>query len=133
MNITQVSKKYNVSTDTLRYYERIGLIPPVTRDKHGYRDYTDYDCKWVYFAKVMRGAGVSIESMIEYVSLFMEGENTKDARKQILLDQQDELERKIKEMQETLGYLKHKIDVYEERILKYEEQLIPENKQKNKD
>lgn len=132
MNITQVSKKYNVSTDTLRYYERIGLIPPVTRDKHGYRDYTDYDCKWVYFAKVMRGAGVSIESMIEYVSLFMEGENTKDARKQILLDQQDELERKIKEMQETLGYLKHKIDVYEERILKYEEQLIPENKQKNK-
>ena len=133
MNITQVSKKYNVSTDTLRYYERIGLIPPVTRDKHGYRDYTDYDCKWVYFAKVMRGAGVSIESMIEYVSLFIEGENTKDARKQILLDQQDELERKIKEMQETLGYLKHKIDVYEERILKYEEQLIPENKQKNKD
>lgn len=132
MNITQVSKKYNVSTDTLRYYERIGLIPPVTRDKHGYRDYTDYDCKWVYFAKVMRGAGVSIESMIEYVSLFIEGENTKDARKQILLDQQDELERKIKEMQETLGYLKHKIDVYEERILKYEEQLIPENKQKNK-
>lgn len=86
MNITQVSKKYNISTDTLRYYERIGLISPVTRDKHGYRDYTDYDCKWVYFAKVMRGAGVSIESMIEYVSLFMEGENTKDARKQILLD-----------------------------------------------
>lgn len=133
MNITQVSKKYNISTDTLRYYERIGLISPVTRDKHGHRDYTDYDCKWVYFAKVMRGAGVSIESMIEYVSLFMEGENTKDARKQILLDQQDELERKIKGMQETLGYLKHKIDVYEKRILKYEEQLIPENKQKNKD
>lgn len=131
MNITEVSKKYDIPTDTLRYYERIGLIPPVTRDKHGYRDYTEYDCKWVYFAKVMRNAGVSIESMIEYVSLFMQGECTKDVRKQILLDQQEELEQKIKGMQETLGYLKHKINVYEDHILKYEEQLVPDKKNNN--
>ncbi len=129
MNIKEVSEKYNISTDTLRYYERIGLIPPVSRNEHGYRDYTEYDCNWVFFAKVMRNAGVSVESMIEYVSLFLEGNNTQDIRKQILLDQQEKLESKIKSMQETLKYLKHKIAVYDDYILKYEEQeLTPHNK-----
>lgn len=128
MNITEVSKKYNIPVDTLRYYERIGLIPPVTRNKNGYRDYTEYDCNWVYFAKVMRNAGISVESMIEYVSLFMQGGDTKDVRKQILIDQKEQLEKRISELQETLGYLKHKIDVYESHIIKYEEQLEPQNK-----
>lgn len=128
MNIKEVSKKYNISTDTLRYYERIGLIPPVTRNEKGYRTYTEYDCNWVYFAKVMRNAGISIESMIEYVSLFMQGKNTQDARKEILINQQKELEKKIENMQETLGYLNHKIDVYEEHIIKYEEQQLDPNK-----
>lgn len=128
MNITEVSKKYDIPVDTLRYYERIGLIPPVTRDKNGYRNYTEYDCNWVYFAKVMRNAGISVESMIEYVSLFMQGGDTKDIRKQILIDQKEQLEKRISELQETLGYLKHKIDVYESHIIKYEEQLDPQNK-----
>lgn len=129
MNIKEVSEKYDISADTLRYYERIGLIPPVSRNEHGYRDYTEYDCNWVFFAKVMRNAGVSIEAMIEYVALFLEGNNTQDARKQILLNQQEELEIRIKSMQETLGYLKHKINVYEDHILKYEkEQLDPHKK-----
>ncbi len=128
MNITEVSKKYNIPVDTLRYYERIGLIPPVTRNKNGYRDYTEYDCNWVYFAKVMRNAGISVESMIEYVSLFMKGGDTKEVRKQILIDQKEQLEKRISELQETLGYLKHKIDVYESHIIKYEEQLDPQNK-----
>lgn len=128
MNITEVSKKYDIPVDTLRYYERIGLIPPVTRDKNGYRNYTEYDCNWVYFAKVMRNAGISVESMIEYVSLFMQGGDTKDIRKQILIDQKEQLEKRISELQETLGYLKHKIDVYESHIIKYEEQLEPQNK-----
>ncbi len=125
MNITEVSKKYDITPDTLRYYERVGLIPPVTRNKSGYRDYTEYDCKWVYFAKVMRNAGVSIEAMIEYVSLFMRGGDTKEVRKQILIDQYDQLEKKVEEMQESLRYLRHKIDKYEERILTYEEDLTP--------
>ena len=125
MNITEVSKKYNITPDTLRYYERIGLIPPVTRHKIGYRDYTEYDCNWVYFAKVMRNEGVSVEAMVEYVSLFMQGGNTKEVRKQILVDQYEQLEKKVEEMQETLRYLKHKIDRYEDHILTYEKKLTP--------
>ena len=76
----------------------------------------------------MRNAGISVESMIEYVSLFMKGGDTKEVRKQILIDQKEQLEKRISELQETLGYLKHKIDVYESHIIKYEEQLDPQNK-----
>lgn len=126
MNIKEVSQKYDISTDTLRYYERIGLIPAVPRNEHGYRAYTEYDCRWVYFAKVMRSAGISIESMIEYVSLFMQGDSTKDARKQILIDQQEKLEKRIEDMQATLEHLSYKINGYDEYIVKYEEQLDPQ-------
>jgi len=61
MTITEVSKKYELSPDTLRYYERIGLLPSVNRNKGGIRDYTEEDCKWIEFIKCMRGAGLPIE------------------------------------------------------------------------
>ena len=64
MPITEVSTKYALSADTLRYYERIGLVPPVHRTSGGIRDYTDEDCNWVGFIKCMRGAGLPIEVLI---------------------------------------------------------------------
>ena len=56
MTISEVSKKYDISTDTLRYYERIGLLPPVPRTKSGLRDYDENSCKSVEFIKCMRNA-----------------------------------------------------------------------------
>ena len=76
MTIAQVSQKYGVSADTLRYYERIGLLPPVGRTKSGIRDYTEEDCNWVNFIKCMRGAGLPVETLIEYVGLFGQGDET---------------------------------------------------------
>ena len=98
MTITEVSKKYDLSQDTLRYYERIGLIPTVNRNKSGIRDYTDEDCKWVEFIKCMRGAGLPIEVLIEYVALFQEGESTIQARKEILIDQREKLLARMQEL-----------------------------------
>ena len=63
MTITEVSKKYNLSKDTLRYYERIGLLPGVNRNKSGLRDYDEEDCRWVEFIKCMRNAGLPMEEM----------------------------------------------------------------------
>ena len=123
MMITDVSKKYGISVDTLRYYERIGLIPPVNRNESGYRDYTEEDCEWVYFAVAMRSAGIPVEALIEYVDLFQKGINTIDARKKILLEQRELLAERIGDMQKVLERLDRKIDGYEERILKYEEKL----------
>ncbi len=123
MTIAEVSRKYDLSADTLRYYERIGLIPPVNRNSSGNRDYTEGDCRWVKFIKCMRNAGLSIELLIEYVSLFQQGKATIDVRKELLLEQRRQLAEKVQELQNTLSYLDHKINGYEERMLKVEEDL----------
>jgi len=52
MTINEVSKKFDLSQDTLRYYERIGLIPSVNRNKGGIRDYTEEDCRWSNLSNV---------------------------------------------------------------------------------
>ena len=100
MTIAEVSKKYDISADTLRYYERIGLIPPVHRTAGGIRDY-------------MRCAWLTIEALIEYVSLAQQGESTVDARKELLIEQRRLLQERIEEMQSTLQRLDKKIDRYE--------------------
>ncbi|EKQ58108.1 MULTISPECIES: MerR family transcriptional regulator [unclassified Clostridium] len=123
MTITEMSKRFNLSQDTLRYYERIGLIPPVNRNSSGVRDYTEEDCKWIQFAKCMRGAGLSIEVLVEYVSMFQQGNSTIKARKELLIEQRNQLSEKVKEMQETLDRLDQKIDGYEERVLVKEKEL----------
>ena len=69
MTIAEVSKKVNLSADTLRYYERIGLIPEVNRTESGIRNYTEEDLGWIEFSKCMRNAGMSIEALIEYIKI----------------------------------------------------------------
>lgn len=123
MTITEVSKRYELTTDTIRYYERIGLIPHVNRNKSGIRDFTEEDCRWVEFIKCRRGAGLSIEILTEYVNLFQEGSSTVKARKELLIEQRNQLADRIREMQETLDRLDRKIDGYEELFLTKEEDL----------
>ena len=88
MKIAEVSEKFGLSADTLRYYERIGLIPAVTRGQNGIRDYTETDIKRVEFVKCMRSAGLSIETLIEYMSLLQQGDQTIETRKELLKEQQ---------------------------------------------
>lgn len=123
MKINEVSKLYDISADTLRYYERIGLIPPVTRNEAGIRDYSEKDCGWVQFAKCMRTAGLSVESLIEYVELFQKGDNTRAARKEILIEERAKLMERMAQMQETLDKLNWKIDNYY-KCVEYEEKNL---------
>ncbi|MFL0198276.1 MerR family transcriptional regulator [Clostridium sp. WILCCON 0269] len=123
MMIAEVSQKYNITADTLRYYERIGLIPHVNRSTSGIRDYTEEDCNWVEFIKCMRNAGLSIEALVEYVTMFQQGNSTIKTRKQLLIEQRSQLAERINEMQQTLQRLDKKIDGYEEKVLIKEEQL----------
>ena len=113
MNIAEVSKTFGLSADTLRYYERIGLIPPVNRNKSGVRDYTDEDCGWVEFIKCMRGAGLQIEALIDYVALYQQGDDTSEARRDILIEQRRQLAERVNVMQKTLKRLDFKIEVYD--------------------
>ncbi len=124
MTIAEVVGKYGLSADTLRYYERIGLIPPVHRTSSGLRDYREGDLKWVEFIKCMRGAGVSIETLVEYVALFQRGRDSIPVRKALLLEQRRQIEGRIEELQVALQRLDRKLDGYEERMLKIEENLF---------
>ena len=125
MKIAEVSQQYGLSADTLRYYERVGLIPPVHRSESGIRDYNELDLRRVDFIKCMRSAGLPVEVLIEYIALVQKGDRTIEARKEILVEQRELLMARMNEMQKTLDLLDHKIEVYENAVLKKEKQMIP--------
>ncbi|WP_019911011.1 MerR family transcriptional regulator [Paenibacillus sp. HW567] len=114
MAIKQVSERFNISQDTLRYYERIGLIPPVNRNKSGNREYSEEDCNWVEFIICMRNAGLSIEVLIEYLELLQQGDETSGARKDLLIEERKQLTTRIEVMKKTLERLDTKILRYEQ-------------------
>jgi MerR family transcriptional regulator, aldehyde-responsive regulator len=124
MKIAEVSERYSLSADTLRYYERVGLIPPVNRNGGGIRDYNELDLRRVDFIKCMRGAGLPVEVLIEYVALVQKGDKTIEARKEILKEQRTLVAARLAEMQKTLDLLDHKIEVYEKAVLKKEKEMI---------
>ena len=123
MMIAEVSKKFDLSQDTLRYYERIGLFPSVNRNRSGIRDYTEEDCNWVEFIKCMRSAGLPIEVLIEYVGLFRQGDETSEARKELLIEQRKQLIIRMEDMKKTLERLDYKIAVYEQVVVEKEKEL----------
>jgi MerR family transcriptional regulator, aldehyde-responsive regulator len=125
MKIAEVSQQYGLSLDTLRYYERVGLIPHVNRNESGIRDYNEIDLRRVEFIKCMRSAGLPVEVLIDYVALVQKGDKTIEARKEILIEQRELLVARMSEMQKTLDILNHKIEVYENAVLKKEKQMIP--------
>src|SRR5512139_1763794 len=124
MKIAEVSEKYSITSDTLRYYERIGLIPPVNRNEVGIRDYNDLDIRRVEFIKCMRSAGLPVEVLIEYMDLVQRGDQTIETRKEILKEQRALLAARIQEMQKTLDLLDNKIRVYENAILTTEQTMV---------
>ncbi|WP_225046569.1 MerR family transcriptional regulator [Lacticaseibacillus kribbianus] len=112
MNIQKVAETLDVSADTLRYWERVGAIPPVPRSQSGYREYDTAALDWCNFAKCMRAAGVSIEALIEYIALYQVGPQTTDARKRLLEDQLATIAAKLQEVQGTYDRLSEKIAHY---------------------
>ena len=116
MTIKEVSEKFGISQDTLRYYERVGMIPHVTRTAGGIRNYQESDLGWVEMELCMRSAGLPIEAMIEYVRLFQEGDETIPARLQLLLDQREALIEQQAQIDSTLKRLNYKISRYERAV-----------------
>jgi DNA-binding transcriptional MerR regulator len=124
MNIAEVAEKFDVTRDTLRYYEKAGLIPRVVRTPGGTRNYTEYDCGWIDFIKCMRNAGVQVNALIEYVRLFQQGDATAGLRKRILVLERDRIAAQVSEMQRTLDRLNVKIERYEKDIIPAEKELV---------
>lgn len=126
MTIKDVAEKFDLSQDTLRYYEKVGLIPKVNRNSSGIRDYTEQDLRHVEFVKCMRQAGLSIEVLAQYISLYQDGDKTASDRRQILVDEREKLQERMVEMQETLDRLDFKINNYD-RVLRGETKIKRED------
>lgn len=124
MKIKEVSQKYNIPADTLRYWERQGAIPPVNRDEAGYRDYDQEDMDWISFAQCMREAGVSIEYLIEYIELFKGGKKTLEARKDLLREQLKVIKKHLDEVQNTYDLINKKVQNYETHVEGYHGKLL---------
>lgn len=116
MTIKEVCEKYDITADTLRYYEKVGVIPEITRTAGGIRNYSESDLKWVENAICMRSAGVPVEMIIEYVRLFQMGDDTFEARCNLLKEAKVEVEAARKKYDDALKRLTYKIDKYEEAI-----------------
>lgn len=113
MTIKEVSEKYGISPDTLRYYERSGMIPPVTRTSSGRRDYQSDDLEWVEQAVCMRNAGLPVDALSEYVRLCRMGDATFPQRLQLLMQQRQSLLQQQKQIRDSLYRLDYKIQRYE--------------------
>lgn len=116
LTIKEVSEKYGITQDTLRYYERVGMIPRVTRSASGHRDYQPEDLGWVELAKCLRSAGLTVEAIVDYVRLFQQGSDTVPARLELLRRQREALLAQRGQIETALSRLDRKIEGYESRI-----------------
>nr|WP_042195777.1 MerR family transcriptional regulator [Kibdelosporangium sp. MJ126-NF4]CEL22216.1 transcriptional regulator, MerR family [Kibdelosporangium sp. MJ126-NF4]CTQ92998.1 transcriptional regulator, MerR family [Kibdelosporangium sp. MJ126-NF4] len=114
--IAQAAERSGLSIDTLRYYERIGLVEPPARDSGGRRTYSDEDLAWLGFLTKLRTTGMPIRMMREYAQLRMRGNGTRGRRQQILVDHRQDVLNRIAELQVCLTALNYKIGKYEDEI-----------------
>ncbi|CAD5897701.1 MAG: MerR family transcriptional regulator [Carnobacterium sp.] len=126
MNISEVAAKYNMTPATIRYYESQGLMPAITRNKSGTRDFQEEDLKWVEFIKCMRDSGLSIHSLSKYSELYQIGEETLIERKEILMDEYQKLLKKQAMINGTVAKLEKKIENYNYKIKQSSETLYTE-------
>jgi DNA-binding transcriptional MerR regulator len=111
-SIAQAAARSGLSIDTLRYYERIGLVEPPARDSGGRRTYTDEDLGWLGFLTRLRTTGMPIRMMREYAQLRHRGVGTAGKRMQILVDHRAGVRDRIAELQSCLDVLDYKIANY---------------------
>ncbi|MDX3095802.1 MerR family transcriptional regulator [Streptomyces sp. ME01-24h] len=110
--IGEVSAITGLSAHTLRWYERIGLMPHVDRSQTGQRRFTNRDLDWLAFVGKLRLTGMPVADMVRYAELVRLGEQTFSARRELLESTRRDVLRRITELQGTLAVLDHKIDTY---------------------
>ena len=116
MYIKEVSKLYNIREETLRYYEKAGIIPKVRRNESGIRDYSEQDLGWVENAICMRKAGMTVHAIAEYVELTKPGDQTLEKRLALLMEQREKLIEEQERMNTMIDRISYKIRHFQEKI-----------------
>lgn len=114
--ISEVSALSGLSAHTLRWYERIGLMPHVDRSHTGQRRFSNSDLDWLALVGKLRLTGMPVADMVRYAELVREGERTVSERKDLLESTREDVLQRIDELRDTLAVLDHKIDLYAERV-----------------
>jgi DNA-binding transcriptional MerR regulator len=122
-SIAEVAASTGLSMDTLRYYERIGLLEPPARDSGGRRSYSEQDVTWLDFLTKLRLTGMPIKKMQEYSRLRHVGVGSASRRKQLLVEQRALVLARMAELQQSLNVLDYKISSYAEIELKFQQIL----------
>lgn len=128
MKIKEAAKTTGISANNLRYYEKIGLIPKIKKDKSGIRNYSEQDIRWINFISKFKETGAKLEYIIEYMNLAYSNEDTKEKRRNILLHIENDLETQIEHLQDCLNIIKYKIKNYDELCNPETEKMISEIK-----
>ncbi|APX72221.1 MerR family transcriptional regulator [Companilactobacillus allii] len=123
MQIKEISDRLDIRPETIRYWEKVGLVSPSSRTKSGYRDYDETNVEWIQYVKCLRVIGVPIENIKKYNELFLIGDSTINERKNIIIDQRQHLIDQIKEFESALELADNKIKNYEKMILPVEREL----------
>lgn len=129
MNISEVAEKFDMTPATIRYYEKQGLIPPITRNSVGVRDFQEEDISWVEFIKCMRDSGLSIDSLAKYSELYQQGSATLIERKKILIEEYQKLLEKQRLINGTVARLEAKLENYDQMIQECEQQIFSNSKE----
>jgi DNA-binding transcriptional MerR regulator len=112
MKIGQLAKRSGLSAHTIRYYERIGLLPHAARDPSSRRDYDASILIWIEFLRRMKATGMPIREMLRYAALRERGAGTQAERRALLEEHRERVHRRVVELQECLIVLDAKIAGY---------------------
>lgn len=123
--IKEVSEMMNLSVPTLRYYDKMGLLPSLERKQSGYRSFSDGDIEMLKIIDSFKKAGLQIKDMQRYISLVFQGESTLQERYEIFLNQEKVIEEKIAELEQALKVTRMKIGYYQKAIEQDTESVLP--------
>lgn len=114
--IDQSAERMGISKHTLRYYERAGLLAPVDKTASGHRRYTEDDLGWVRTLQLLRGTGMPIREIRDFVELTRAGDHTVVDRVAVLIRYREELRERMAADVERMAFLDHKITVYTDML-----------------
>lgn len=110
----EVVQRTGFSLDTLRYYERIGLLEPIERDSGGRRRFRTSDLDWLHMVRYLRDTGMPISQMLRYAVLSRQGEHTSAERMTLLVEHEARVSAHIARLHEQRDQLRQKIAWYRE-------------------
>jgi DNA-binding transcriptional MerR regulator len=119
-SIQDVSNKTGLSTHTLRYYEKEGLISDVERSQGGFRQYTDEDLERLGLIRCLKNTGMSIQEIARFVQLTHEGDHTLEERVELLREHRERVLERMAEMQEHLDKVTWKLNFFTEKLKAYQ-------------